>query len=117
MYLSIKQNFNLDEIIKSFEVGYRGHIANQLKIKYPTLNQFSIAINKVYTSLDHSPVIFSKKLKARAKKIKQEVATYYSKVEDSYQAYKTNTYQREVPYLAEINDYVFLLFDDCFKSL
>ncbi len=117
MYLSIKQNFAFDEIIKSFEVGYRSHIVGEIKIKYPTLSQFSVAINKVYTSLDHSPVIFAKKLKGRAKKIKQEVATYYSRIEHSYHAYRTTTYQNEVPYVSEINDYVFLLFDDCFKGL
>ena len=117
MYLSIKQNFDLDEIIKSFEVGYRSHIVNQLKVQYPSLSSFSIAINRVFSSLDDSPVIFSKKLKAKAKRIKQEVATYYAKIEDSCNAYETNTYQKEVPYVSEINDYVFLLFDDCFKTL
>lgn len=117
MYLSTKQNFELDKIIKAFEVGYRSHIVYELKSKYPNVNAFSVAINRVLHSLNFSTVIFSRKLKIKAQKIKNEVASHYKKIDDSFKAFNTNTYQKEVPYVSDINDYVFLFFDDCFKNL
>lgn len=117
MYLSIKNCFKLDEIIKSFEVGYRSYITSELKKNYPTLNDFSIAVNSINDSLNSSTLILSHKYKAKILKIKNEIATYYKRIEDCTDAYNTKNYHKDVPYVSEIIDYVMFFFNSCFQNL
>jgi len=117
MYLSTQNNFKLDRIVKSFEVAYRSKIADSLITKYPTLNDFSIAINFIASKLTGMPVIFTKKLKLKADKIVREVGSHYNKIEDCYRAYVSQDYQNEVPYVSDLLDYVNLFFNECFSTL
>lgn len=117
MYISVKNCFRLDEIIKSFEVGYRSFIVFKLKNKYPTLNHFSIAVNEINDSLESSSLILSHKYKSKIIKIKNEVGSHHKRIEDCYNSYLQKDHDNDVPYVSEIIDYVFFFFNDCFSSL
>lgn len=117
MYLSNENNFKLDEIVKSFEVALRGKISSSLYLRYPTLSDFSIGINKVAATFIGSSAIFSRKFKAKSDKIAKEVATHYQKIEESNAAYLSQSYQEAVPYLSDLIDYMSLFFNEGFQNL
>ncbi|MBF4518713.1 ATP-binding protein [Flavobacterium sp. ANB] len=118
MYLSISNCFKLDEIVKSFEVAYRSHIVSVLKMKYPTISDFSIAINKLNSSFQMSSIVYTHKYKNKLTKIESEVATFYSAIEDCNDDLLNKDYKEHtVPYVSEIIEYVNFFYNDCFKDL
>ncbi len=70
MYLAAKNSLRLDEIIKTFEVAYRSHIAYCLKMKYTTVSSFGVAITSINNAYSASSVILSHKIKHKAARIK-----------------------------------------------
>lgn len=118
MYLSTNNNFKLDRIVKGFEVAYRSEIVEVLINKFPTLNEFSIAINQLPSKFENNPVILSRKWKGKAEKIAREIGAHYKKIQDCYNDFLVKNYvDTNVPYVSEIIDYVNLLFNDCFTYL
>ncbi len=47
MYISIKESFYLDEIVKSFEVALRSFVSKPLIEKYPAEDNFRAAIQEL----------------------------------------------------------------------
>ncbi|MBN1984708.1 MAG: ATP-binding protein, partial [Prolixibacteraceae bacterium] len=117
MYLPVEKCFELDKIVKSFEVAYRGFISTQLITKYDSINKFSIAINHLDSSLRQSPILGTKKFKQKIIKIRREVGTYYKKIQDSYSNLNNKDYDNQVPFVSELIDFVVLFFDGCFNDL
>ena len=117
MYLPVEKCFELDKIVKSFEVAYRGYISTKLLQKYDDINKFSIAVNNIDASIKQSPVIGTKKYKQRILKIRKEVASYYKKITDCYKNVNNKDYDNAVPFVSELIDFVVLFFDGCFNDL
>lgn len=117
MYLPVDKCFELDKIVKSFEVAYRGYISTLLLKKYDNINKFSIAVNQLDSSLKQSPILGTKKFKQRITKIKKEIGSYYQKVKDSHANVKNKDYDNKVPFVSELIDFVVLFFDGCFNTL
>ena len=118
MYLSTSNCFKLDEIVKSFEVAYRSHIVSVLKTKYPTISDFSIAINKLNSSFQLSSIVYTHKYKSKLTKIESEIGTFYSAIENCNNDLISKDYhEHNVPYVSEIIEYVNFFYNDCFKDL
>lgn len=117
MYLPVEKCFELDKILKSFEVAYRGYIATQLITKYQDINQFSIAVNHLDSSIKKSPILGTRKYKQRITRIKREIGSYYKRIRDCYNNVRNKDYDNEVPFVSELIDFVVLFFDGCFNSL
>lgn len=118
MYLSTENCFKLDEIIKSFEVAYRSHIAEALVTRFTTLNDFSIAINQLDSSIETSYIILSHKYKNKLRKIKNEVGNHYTKIQKCHSDYLNGDYSNNpVPYVSDLIDYINFFFNECFKDL
>ncbi len=117
MYVSVKNCFELDKIIKSFEVAYRSFIVNEIKKKYPDLNSFSIAINKIDASFSQSSILLSPKYKAKITNIKKEIRTNYQRIDDCYLAFQTRQFDNKVLNVSEIIDYIIFFFNEFFSNL
>lgn len=117
MYLPVEKCFELDKILKSFEVAYRGYISSQLINKYPNINQFSIAVNHLDSSIKKSPILGTRKFKQKILRIKREIGTYYKRIQDCHQNIRNKDYDYQVPFVSELIDFVILFFDGCFNSL
>ena len=117
MYLPVEKCFELDKIVKSFEVAYRGFIVTQLVNKYNDINKFSIAVNHLDSSLKQSPILGTKKYKQRIIKIKKEIGSYYKKIEDCHSNVNDKDFGNQVPFVSELIDFVVLFFDWEGKSL
>ncbi len=117
MYLPVEKCFELDKIVKSFEVAYRGFIVTQLVNKYNDINKFSIAVNHLDSSLKQSPILGTKKYKQRIIKIKKEIGSYYKKIEDCHSNVNDKDFGNQVPFVSELIDFVVLFFDGCFNDL
>lgn len=117
MYLPVEKCFELDKIVKSFEVAYRGFITTQLLNKYDDLGKFSVAVNRLDSSIQSSPILGSKKFKQRITKIKKEIGSYYKKIGDCHENVKNKDYDNNVPFVSELIDFVVLFFDGCFNNL
>lgn len=117
MYLSSNSNLKLDQVVKSFEVAYRSKISESLISKYDNVSSFSIAINAISIKLVDMPIMYAKKFKAKADKIKSTVGQSFLKINDCFNAYKNKDYNNDVPNVSELLDYVNLFFNECFSSL
>jgi len=118
MYLSVENCFKLDEIVKSFEVAYRSYISNTIKDNLPSLNEFSVEINKLNASFEKSSIISSNKFKSKIEKIKNEISKYYQLIETSNQSFLTKDYPNaDVPYVSDLLDFVYLFYSKYFNNV
>lgn len=116
MYLSVSKTFSLDEIIKSFEVGFRSFIAHKLKNKYSNKDEFKSALIVLESKNLASAAIFSKKNQAKIKKLKSGSDEFYKTICDCYDSYINKTYSNNVPYVSNLIDYINLFYNECFSE-
>ena len=50
MYLSVDNCFELDKIVKNFEVAYRSYVAKKLLNKFPDENSYNDGLNILYSN-------------------------------------------------------------------
>lgn len=114
MYISVKKCFDLDEIVKSFEVALRSFISATMITKYTTVNDFEAALKHLESKFESCAVIFSTKNQAKIKKLLSNTQDRYQIIVDCYESHKNNDYDNDVPYVSELVDYISLFFNDCF---
>lgn len=117
MYISTESSFELDKIIKSFEVAYRSHIANKLKAQFPTEALFKAAVESADNAINASSIVLTHKYKAKIAKIKRNISENYEKIENCNDAYLIGDFDHDVPNVSEIIDYVNIFYNECFSNL
>ncbi len=116
MYISIKESFCLDEIVKSFEVALRSFVSKSLIEKYPAEDNFRAAIQELKSKHQDRSIIFASKNKAKIEKIISELTKHYTVIRDCHASYvkKEHSYEHDAPYVSSLIDYINLLFNPCF---
>ncbi len=114
MYISTQRCFDLDEVVKSFEVALRSFIAETMITKYPTCNDFKVSVDVLDSKFTSCSVIFSPKNQAKIKKLLSNSQEQYCIIKNCYESYKKKDYNNDVPYVSALVDYVCLFFNDCF---
>jgi len=117
MYLSSKNCFVLDEIMKSFEVGYRSHIASKIIKKYPNELSFENKVKEIADSIKSSSILNSEKYNGKIINIRNRKTYYYNLISESNDSYLTKQCDKKVPYVSELLDFVYLFYNDCFKNI
>jgi len=118
MYLSTKNCFNLDKIIKSFEVAYRSHITTIIISKNSSEIKFRNSVNNINKSLKKSSIISSVKYKNKIQNITNNLPGYYRAIvesEKSCKAKKINDHK--VPFVSDLLDLVYFFHNAYFKSI
>lgn len=118
MYLINNSCFELDYIVKSFEVAYRSHISSILISKFDTKSKFENEIINLENSLTVSSIVYSRKNKDKLNKIKNESQKYYDALVYCNKSLIDKDYEDDnVLYVSEINFYVDVFYDLLFKGL
>ncbi|BDS12357.1 ATP-binding protein [Aureispira anguillae] len=116
MYLSTKQTFKLDEIIKSFEVGYRSFIVNKLKINFPTFGEFYDALMEANSKFEKTSILHTHKMKNKLKSHIKKARDHYNTINLCENSLKTHSYDNNVPYVSELLDYITIFFNISFHN-
>jgi hypothetical protein len=117
MYLSTPNCFELDNIIKSFEVSYRSFVVEKLKSKFASENDFLDAINELLLKVKPSSVINSNRNYKKLSDIKGKYIKHYQAISDCFSNYVSrNIEDNDVPFVSTVIDYVELFFDPTFVS-
>jgi len=113
MYVSTQLTFNLDEIIKSFEVALRSYLADKIKPKFSSENDFKNYLINLKTTQMSSTIIFSSK-------IESILNTFINKYQDIYKLFenasesttKKDYIDNQVPYVSELINIIIVFFKD-----
>ena len=111
MYVSTQLTFNLDEIIKSFEVALRSYLADKIKPKFSSENDFKNYLINLKTTQMSSTIIFSSK-------IESILNTFINKYQDIYKLFenasesttKKDYIDNQVPYVSELINIIIVFF-------
>lgn len=117
MYISVQQSFNLDKIVKAFEVGYRSLISDVICNSYSDIRTFSQKVDSIAESVHQSPVMLSHKYKAKVDALSKKADTIYEVINQCKAAIITGDYDNTVPYLSEVVDLIVLFYNECFTNL
>jgi len=113
MYVSTQLTFNLDEIINSFEVALRSYLADKIKPKFSSENDFKNYLINLKTTQMSSTIIFSSK-------IESILNTFINKYQDIYKLFenasesttKKDYIDNQVPYVSELINIIIVFFKD-----
>ncbi len=113
MYVSTQLTFNLDEIIKSFEVALRSYLADKIKPKFSSENDFKNYLINLKSTQMSSTIIFSSK-------IESILNTFINKYQDIYKLFenasesttKKDYIDNQVPYVSELINLIIVFFKD-----
>ncbi|BCB05581.1 hypothetical protein [Bacillus sp. KH172YL63] len=122
MYLSTTKCFELDKVIKSFEVAYRSLVVDKLKKKFINETEFYSGITLLQSQISKSSLVHSNKFNQKIKEIRQNQKDIYNAIEYSYNCYCNKDYdidenQKDVLYLGQIIDFTLFYFSTDFIIL
>ena len=123
MYLSVDNCFELDKIVKNFEVAYRSYVAKKLLNKFPDENSYNDGLNILYSNTHVNSIIGTEKIRKKLnrivnsanikKKLYQEINYCVECLSKQDYGHKNN----DVLYVSEIIDFIFFFFQTDFTEL
>lgn len=113
MYISLSQASQLDRLVKGQEVALRSFTADALLTKYPSTTSFKETLESIEIP---DNIIYSKKLSGKLKSLTTRSAEVYQILLDCHNSSLTGSYNNSVPYLSEILDLIFVLFNSDFAT-
>lgn len=123
MYLSVDNCFQLDRIVKTFEVAYRSYVANKLLNKFPDEKSFNNGFSILFSNTSVNSIIGTSKIRNKLKKIvnsKKTQKELYQEINYCVECLKKKDYghkNSDVLYVSEIIDFVFFFFQTDFIEL
>ncbi|MFW6009023.1 MAG: ATP-binding protein [archaeon] len=118
MYLSEQDCLKLDDIIKSFEVGYRSYVADVIMDNISSPNVFLKELEIMKDNFENNSIITSEKSKSKLFKYINEYDNLFSKINYSYISFQNGDYDSEkVMSVTEMLDIILLLFNSYFTDI
>ena len=117
MNLPVESHFQIDKIVKSFEVAYRSFVVEIMRNKFNNKNDFLLGLDNAIKKAENSTFINSKKYSGKLNAIKGKYEDHYKVICDCFNSYQSKTYvKHDVPYVSTIVDYVELFFNPEFAN-
>lgn len=113
MYISQAESHELDGAVKSFEVALRSFISDVLMSAYPDAKSFNAALQSISIS---NQLIYSKRFSAKLKALTGNAADVHAKINKCRQAYLTNSFDNDVPYVSDLIDFLLIFFNAHFSN-
>jgi hypothetical protein len=113
MNLSVDNCFNLDKIVRSFEVAYRSYVAEKMLNKFPTESDFNNGLSNLYSNTSRNSIIGNEKMRNKLHKIvnnKNKLKELYVEIDYYVECLNKNDYghrNNDVLYVSEIIDFIF----------
>ncbi|AGK96333.1 hypothetical protein [Clostridium pasteurianum] len=121
MFLSNKSTLDLDELIKSFEVGYRSYISKIIVESLGSKESLLAELNKI--DINQSSLVNSGKYSGKLNKLRKNYIDLYKCIDYSYNCMITgeiadsDSENSNVLYVSELLDIVFSLLNPYFNWL
>jgi len=116
MYIDTNSTFDLDRIVKKFEVAFRSYVADELIQAIPSATQFQTEVASIQAAFNTSTFILAARYKGKIGNIKTNCADVFRQVELSRNSYLNRTYPGDAPYVSTIVDIFVLFFEKCYSK-
>lgn len=116
MYLDTNTAFELDQIVKKFEVAFRSYVADEFLEKICTTSDFSTEINNIEQTFKLSSFLLATRYKGKIYNIKKNLNEVYSQITSARSAFLNNSYPGDSPYVSTIVDIFVLFFEKCYSK-
>jgi hypothetical protein len=113
MYISHAQSNSLDRAVKSFEVALRSFIADNILAKFPDAAKLSAALSAIVLP---QGIVYSKKFDSKIRATIRDINKIHGVIVDCKKSTSTKKYDNDVPYVAELIDFLLIFFNDIFSS-
>lgn len=118
MYLSAENCFQLDKILKSFEVAYRSYVASKIFPRFPNKTIFERDLFHLKSSFEKNSVVNSRKLNLKLQDIINNKDNIYNALRYCNNCLMGQCYEKDhVLYLSQVIDFTLLYFDPYFFEL
>lgn len=116
MYLATKSTFQLDKVIKSFEVGFRSYIANEFLQTITSEAEFILSINELKNDIAKSSFLLSKQYKQKIRNIEENYKQIFQLLKQAKDSCDKKCCAGEVPYVSTVIDLFVLYYQRCFSK-
>lgn len=116
MYIDTNAMFDLDRIVKKFEVAFRSYVADELVQNVSTAAQFYAEITAIQATFNLSGFLLAARYKSKIGSIKANCADIFGQIEAAKNAYLSHTYPGDAPYVSTIVDLFVLFFEKCYSK-
>lgn len=113
MYISVKESYALDKVIKSNEVSFRSFISDIFISEYPNLTSFQMVLNSITISEN---LIYSKRFKARLNEFKRKSTDLYTILDNCKKSLDNKVFNNNVPYVSDLIDLLLIFFNNHFSD-